>query len=150
MSDSLYSLVTVAELVSDSDDDSMKVDVIESWTELDSHANMPVVGRHVYILSKTGKTVDVSAFSPDLPTLQIPVMDAALKYTCSITGKVYILVIWNALHVPTMKHNFIPPFFMREKGITVRNVPKIHMKDPSISDHAIEFEGFDFHIPLRL
>jgi len=33
-------------------------------TELDSHANMPVVGRNAYVLAESGKTVDVSPFTP--------------------------------------------------------------------------------------
>ena len=33
-------------------------------TELDSHANMPVLGRHTYILNDTGQTVEVNPFPP--------------------------------------------------------------------------------------
>ena len=36
---------------------------VESRTELDSHANMPVVGKHAYIIAETGKKVDVSPFT---------------------------------------------------------------------------------------
>ena len=36
-----------------------------STTELDSHANMPVIGKNAYILSKIGETVDVAPFTPD-------------------------------------------------------------------------------------
>ena len=36
-----------------------------SRTELDSHANMPVIGRNAYILSKIRETVDVAPFTPD-------------------------------------------------------------------------------------
>ena len=35
---------------------------VESCTELDSHANMPVVGKHAYTIAKTGKKVDVTGF----------------------------------------------------------------------------------------
>ena len=35
---------------------------VESCMELDSHANMPVVGKHAYIIAETGKKVDVSPF----------------------------------------------------------------------------------------
>ena len=31
-----------------------------SRTELDSHANIPVVGRHAYIIAEVGKNVEVS------------------------------------------------------------------------------------------
>jgi len=36
-----------------------------SRTELDSHANMTVIGRHSIVLNKTGKSVDVNPFSLD-------------------------------------------------------------------------------------
>ena len=48
--------------------------------ELDSHANMPVVGIGAYIISKTGKTADVNSYNPQNGTLQIPIVDAAVQY----------------------------------------------------------------------
>ena len=56
----------------DSDVDSEEEAALEFRTELDSHANMPVVGGNVLVLADTGKIVEVSAFSPDLPKLRIP------------------------------------------------------------------------------
>jgi hypothetical protein len=43
----------------------------DSTTELDSHANMPVV-----------RPADVKASTPDYDSMQIHVLDAALKYEC--------------------------------------------------------------------
>ena len=60
------------------DDNDSHESVSDSRTELDSHANMPVVGRNSYILSETGKVVDVKAFSPDFETMQIPIVDATV------------------------------------------------------------------------
>jgi hypothetical protein len=42
---------------------------ITSRTELDSQANMPMVGRHVLLLfiDDLGTTVDVTPFAPDYP-----------------------------------------------------------------------------------
>ena len=37
-----------------------------SRTELDSHANMPVIGKNAYILSIIGETVDVAPFRVEL------------------------------------------------------------------------------------
>ena len=37
-----------------------------SRTELDSHANMPVIGINAYILSKIGETVDVAPFNRNM------------------------------------------------------------------------------------
>ena len=70
-----------------------------SRTELDSHANMPVVGRNCYILSKSGKYVDVSPCTPAYKALQAPLVVVVIQYDSPYDGKSYILVIRNALHV---------------------------------------------------
>ena len=123
---------------------------VESRTELDSHANMPVVGKHAYIIAETGKKVDMSPFTPDYKPLTIPLVDATVKYNNPYDGKIYILVLHNALHVPLMDHNLIPPFMLREMGVTVNDVPKIHKEDPTVDDHAITFVETGFRIPLSL
>ena len=102
-----------------------------SRTEFDSHANMPVVGRHAYIISETGKIADVSPFTPDYKSMEIPIVDAAIQYEDPYDGKVYILVIRNALYVPSMRNNLLPPFILRQAGIEVNDVPKIHTNEPS-------------------
>ena len=123
---------------------------VELRTELDSHANMPVVGKHAYIIAETGKKVDVSPFTPDYKLLTVPLVDATVKYDYPYNGKTYILVLCNALYVPLMDHNLIPPFMLREMGVTVNDVPKIHKDDPTVDDHAITFAETGFRIPLSL
>jgi len=128
----------------------MREDGDGSRTDLDSHANMVVCGRNTRIVGTTGKTVDVSPFSPDYPPLQVPVVDAVLQYDCLFSGKSYLLLVRNALSVPAMNNNLIPPFVMREAGIQVHDVPKIQVVDPTVDDHAILFKGTGFRIPLAL
>ena len=123
---------------------------VESCTELDSHANMTVVGKHAYIIAETGKKVDVSPFTPDYKMLTVPLVDATIKYDNPYNRKTYILVLRNALHVPSMDHNLIPPFMLREMGETVNDVPKIHKEDPTVDDRAITFVETGFRIPLSL
>ena len=123
---------------------------VESRMERDSHANMPVVGKHAYIIAETGKTVDVSPFTPDYKLLTVPLVDATVKYDNPYNGKTYILVLRNALYVPSMEHNLIPPFMLREMGATVNDIPKIHKEDPTVDDHAITFVETGFRIPLSL
>eukprot|EP00957_Ditylum_brightwellii_P185696 14138468-Ditylum_brightwellii.AAC.1 len=50
--------------------------------ELDSHANMPVVGRHAYVISDTGRIADVSPFTPDYSSMEIKIVDAVIQYDC--------------------------------------------------------------------
>ena len=121
-----------------------------SRTELDSHANMPGIGRNAYILSKIGETVDVAPFTPDYKPISVELVDAALRYECPYSSKVKILIIRRGLHVPSMTHSLLPPFMLREAGIHINEVPKIHVTSPTEENHAITFQETNFGIPLAL
>ena len=123
---------------------------VESCTELNSHANMPVVGKYAYILAETGKKVDISLFTPDNQPLTVPLVDAAVRYDQPYDGKPYILVLQNALYVPSMENSLITRFMLREMGVTMNDVPKIHKEDPTVDDHTITFMEMGFRIPLSL
>ena len=146
----LYTLIATASSVEDENGNTTHDEHENSRTELDSHANMPVVGRHAYVISDTGRVADVSPFTPDYSSMQIRVVDAAVQYDCQYTGKSYILVIRNALHVPSMKHNLLPPFVLRQAGIVVKETPKIHVDEPTAEDHSMTFPETGFRIPLSL
>ena len=111
---------------------------------------MPVVGRNVFIISNTGRVVEVAPFTPDYQPMQIPIVGAAIQYDCPYDGVGRILVIRNALHVPSMRHNLMPPFVMREAGIQLRDTPKIQVTSPSEDDHSLYFPDDGFRIPLSL
>mmetsp|Transcript_26699 Transcript_26699/g.37842 ORF Transcript_26699/g.37842 Transcript_26699/m.37842 type:complete len:775 (+) Transcript_26699:4067-6391(+) len=82
--------------------------------------------------------------------MTVEVVDAAVQYVSPYTSTVAMLVIRNALEVPAMEHNLIPPFMMREAGVQVSSTPKIQISDPSVDDHAILFKETKFRIPLLL
>ena len=55
----------------------------KSITELDSHANMVVVGNNCYVIGLMGETMDVFPFTPEYEYLKkVPLVDAELMYTC--------------------------------------------------------------------
>jgi hypothetical protein len=114
----------------------------ETRTDLDSHANMPVVGSGAHVLLDHNKTCEVSPYSPEYEPMEVPLVDAAVRYDRD--GRVYILFIRNALYV------LLPPFMMREAGVIVKDTPKIHLDEPSGEDHAIAFPETGFRIPLSL
>ena len=121
-----------------------------SRTELDSHANIPVIGINSYILSKIGETVDVAPFTPDYKPISVELVDAALKYECPYSGEIKILIIRRRLYVPSMTHNLLPPFMLRGAGITINEVPKTQVTSPTEEHHAITFQETNFWIPLSL
>ena len=120
-------------------------------SELDSHANMMVVGKNAFIFESTGRTCEAKPFSEDLGVIKnIPIVDAAIAYDCPYTHECYILLLRNALYLPNLVHNLLVPFIMREGGVRVNDRPKIHSDEPSVSDHSLEFPNSDLRIPLQL
>ena len=97
-----------------------------SRTELDSHANMPCMGRDALVVSDTGRVMEVNPLTPDYDAMKVKLVGAVLKYDYPHEGKSYTLLVRNALHVPSIDHNLIPPFMLREARITVNETPKIH------------------------
>ena len=75
---------------------SLEVDVKtegESRTELDSHANMPVVGREALPVDQSGKTAEVSPFTPVYKPIKVKVVNAVIQYDSPLDGREYMLVI---------------------------------------------------------
>ena len=121
-----------------------------SRTEFDSHANMPLVGCEAYVIADTGKKATVYPYSPDYSPKELAIVDAGLMYECPYSGESYILIVRNAIRVPSMVHNLVPPFILREAGVQVKEIPKFQCKDPDVNDHAIVFDESGFRIPLAL
>lgn len=121
-------------------------------SELDSHANMVVLCDHSFVFDQVdGNTCDVLPFDPNIgKSTEVPIVDGCIAYNCPNTQRTYLLVFKNALHVPSMKHNLIPPFILREAGLVVNDTPKIHLQQPTQSDHAIIDPSSDLSITLQL
>ncbi len=122
-----------------------------SATELDSHANMVVIGSHCLKIGDTGQTANVNTFSKEAGGMsEVPIIDAVCAYDCPKSGQTYLLLLRNGLHMPSNDHNLIPPFLMREAGLAVNDKPKIHCENPSVEDHSIYCGDHDLRIPLQL
>ena len=120
-------------------------------TELDSHANMCVFGKHCMTISESMKTVDVSTFADEAGQLnKVPIIDAMVAYDCKRTHQVFLLVARNVLYVESMENNLIPPFILRDKGLKVRDTPKIQCEEPTVDDHTIQDANIGLFIPLSL
>jgi len=136
--------------------DTMAIDenvkaTLGSRTELDSRANMVVIGNGAVILNHSGCFAQVSPFTPDYKALtEGPIINAVLLYKCPYTNDLYIMVFHNALSVPAMDHNLILPFIMREAGVKVYETPKIQVPDPTDKDCSLYFPYHKLRVPLTL
>ena len=79
----------------------------------------------------------MNAFAKECGVLQIPIVDAAVVFEDPYDGNIYFLVMRNALYVESMDHHLIPPFIMREAGLVVNDVAKIHCWQRTQEDHSI-------------
>ena len=64
---------------------------VDTRTELDSHANMMVLGSNVFIFESTDRSCNVHPFDSKLGmSHDVPIVDGALAYECSLhDGNLY-------------------------------------------------------------
>ena len=114
---------------------------------------MCVLGKQCQILSKSGRSVDVGAFTESAGGLnQVPIVDAMLAYDCKRTNQVYLLVLRNVLYIESMDNNLIPPFILREAGCIVNERAKINCKPGTATeeDHTIQEKETGLFITMNL
>ena len=78
----LLSMMNMCDRESDERSDDNEGEESMSRMDLDSHANMAVVGQHAYILSDMGRTAEVNPFTPDYKSMQVPIIDAGTHHRC--------------------------------------------------------------------
>ena len=123
---------------------------IRGRTDLDSHANMFVAGKDVHVLAKTGRTASVQAYDPSMQPVQLDIIDCAVLYESSLTGRKVLMIVEGAIYSPTMDHNLVPPFMLREAGVVVDTTPKCQANSPNDNHHSLYWPGVDLRIPLQL
>ena len=82
----LSSLIALATLENDGNEANNR-------TELNSHANMVVIGHKSVIFDVTGLTCTVNAFTELEGKLEkVPIVDAAVAYDCPYLAKTFVLL----------------------------------------------------------
>ena len=98
---------------------------------------MLVLDMNAFIFEITVITCSLNNFSSELGIAEIvPIVDGEIAYY-QYSHQTYILIIFNALYITTIKNNITPPFLRRVGGVIVDDIIKIHFKDPTSSDHCI-------------
>ena len=99
---------------------------------------------------KFSKEAIFNAFTDQVGTITAPIVDADVVYDYPWSQSTYILITRNFLSVPSMDHNLIPPFILREDGLTLNDTAMIHLNEPFIDDHAIIPPNSDLRIRIHL
>ncbi len=89
---------------------STKINSIgETSLELDSHTDTCVLGRDALILLDYNRPVHVEGYDPSLGTKTYATVSGVLAYDDPVTGKVYHLVINQAINIPHLDHHLLCP-----------------------------------------
>jgi hypothetical protein len=92
-------------------------------TEADSHADTFVAGKNCIALNFTDRTCGVQPYLDTYdPIPDVPIVTAATGYTSS-NGLNYILVVPEALYMPTLDHSLFNPNQLRHFGSMVQDNP---------------------------
>ena len=98
---------------------------IESRTELDTHADTCVIGKHCLITHEYDRYVSVSGFDPLQGSVKdLKIVSAALAYDNPKTGEVIILRINQAIFIKSMSNNLLCPMQLRMNEVKVFDCPK--------------------------
>ena len=135
-----------------------KTSILEQRTELDSHADRSVVGRDTALLIHDYETpVWVQGYNEDVgERSNCCIVSAVVAYDHPVSGDVYMLMIHQAILIPSMPHNLLCPMQLRDHGLTVNDERNYMVLNPMEEHHAITFRDRNsqgrgpLQIPLEL
>jgi hypothetical protein len=113
-------------------------------THLDFHADTSVVGRNAIVVHDYDRPVDGCGFDPKGPvTRSLKTVTAAMAYTIPASGEVVILMVHQAVLIPSLHHKLLCPNQLRLNDVVVNEQPKFLTEEPTDSTHAIVVPGND-------
>jgi hypothetical protein len=93
-------------------------------SDLDSHADACVVGKEALIFNDFDREVTVIGYDPSGDTKSLRTVSAALGYVIPETGKNVLLIIHQAISLPTLDHNLMSTMQIRLHDVVVNETPK--------------------------
>jgi hypothetical protein len=129
------------------------LDARDRGLDLDSHADMAVLGSNCYVFEENGKTVNVFSYDPELGSMARNVVSGCFAYDDPCSGRVILLIVHQGLHIPHLGYSLIPPFQMRENDVVVNNRPKFQTRNPTEDNHCVIVTRDDlttYRMPLSL
>ena len=110
----------------------------EHTSEIHTHASTGVVGRHAFITEHHEQVVNVSGHDSSKEALKnLEIVNAAITVDDVDTGESHVVIIKQAVHVPTMDHNLLCPMQMIMHGAIINDTPKLLPNNPKDEDHCI-------------
>jgi hypothetical protein len=118
---------------------SADVSVLESRTDLDSHANHCAVGRNALLVHDYERPINVTGYNPTgQVALNLCIVPAALAYyDNAMTGQTVILVVNQAIYIPDLNHNLLGTMQLRLNDVKVNDVLRFLTDEPDEHTHSL-------------
>jgi hypothetical protein len=118
---------------------------LETSLELDSHADMTVLGAGTLIIQSCNQPVEVVGYDPQQGSQTFETGSGVLAFDHLQDGQVYHLVFHQAIHMPQpqLDHRLLCPMQCCVNDVTVNNVPKFLTRYPPDNMHALIVQNPD-------
>ena len=116
---------------------SAKIGPGEHYTELDSHADMCVLGRNAKITHTHDQEVLVSGYDKTMGERRYKVVSGELSYDDLHSGQPVVLEIHQAIHIPTISHNLLLPMQLMTNNVLLDSKPKFLHTNPTNESHSL-------------
>jgi hypothetical protein len=101
------------------------------------------VGCDALIFLDYERPIVVKGYDPSLGTKTYALVSRGLAYDDPMTGKVYHLVINQAIHIPHLDHHLLCPVQYQVNDMIVDNTPNFLTSDPTDHMHALTIKDPD-------
>ena len=125
----------------------------ETTLDLDSHTDTCVAGGNSHLLYDYDRTVNVTPYDATMPGSTKKIVSVSYAYDDPTTGKVWQLVVNQAIYVPTMPNSLLCPMQMRMNDILIDECPRCVSGTPTDTTHTVQArakEGTLLKLPLTL
>jgi len=116
---------------------------LEMSLELDSHADMTVLGAGALIIQSNDQPVEVVRYDPQQGLQTFEMVSGVLAFDHPRDGQVYHLVFHQAIRMPQLDHHLLCPMQRRVNDVTVNNVPKFLTHFPTDNTHTLIVQNPD-------
>ena len=101
-----------------------------------------MLGKHAHIFMDHDRSVDIVGYNKSKGTLatNMKTVSGALAYDNPTSGTTVIIVLHQAIHVPTMDWNLICLMQVRMNDVKLDDKPKFLTEDPTDVSHVISCE----------
>ena len=130
---------------------SQQPDPNDIRTELDNHVDTSIVSPGAALIFHDFECpVKISRYDGSVGSTEAQVVSAAIAYDCPTMGDTYMLVIHQAVAVPSMQHILLSSMQLRDNNVRVNDEQKYLALNPSQEHHSITTPEANNILALRI